>query len=128
MKALLCFVLSVPALANCWHATYLTGKPSANALEPCGYSLLYASSTALIVSQLADGITTARALNHHGVYESNPIGLNGAVTLKATATVSLLSAEWLLRNHRHAANVFSILNLGLSVEFGSAAFHNARTR
>lgn len=90
--------------------------------------LLYASSAALIVGQLADGITTAHALSAPGRYEANPLGLQGAIVLKGTATIALLSAEWLLRKHPRAVKVFSVVNLGLSVEFGVAVLHNVRLR
>ena len=87
--------------------------------------LLWGSMAALIAAQGADTWTTLAC--RPGCYERNPLGLGRAMAIKWTATPALLVAEhYAAKDHPKRARWFVVVNAGLSLEFGWAAWHNAK--
>ena len=89
----------------------------------CHAQSLQISQATLIGSQAADSWTTMHAS------EANPLGKSGVVALKVASTGALLLIEhYATRHHPERRKWFTILNVGLSAEFGWAAWHNERLR
>lgn len=87
-------------------------------------SWLYSTAALLLASQVADTVTTVQDSHNPALYEANPLGVRGALAFKWSTTSVLLAGEYLFRGHPRERRWFSLVNVGLSLEFGWAAAHN----